>query len=66
MATDTTRKGLPDGYTRWTLIVDEELAERVREIAFYKRQTAWQVVEAALRRYCETNKKIPSRVEEGR
>jgi len=54
---NSTQKGLPNGWTRATFIVKQELNDRLKALAYWERLTVKEVIHEALTQYME-NKKV--------
>lgn len=51
--TSTCQNGLPTGWTRATYIVDQELNESIKAVAYWERLTVKEVIHDALTQYMQ-------------
>ena len=54
------KQGLPDGWTRWTIIVREELIDDLKGLAWMEQTTIKELVDEALTKYLDS-KDLPRR-----
>lgn len=47
----STQKGLPEGWTRATFIVEEKMNEKIRALAYWERMTVKEIMYEALSNY---------------
>lgn len=59
----STQQGLPDGWTRATFIVNQQLNEKIKALAYWERVTVKEIVHEALTNYLQdrTVRAIPKR-----